>query len=162
MLQHVIDALAGLPRELIVILIAALPLVELRGAIPVGVALKLPLLAVFVIAILGNLLPIPFLLLLLTPLRRVANDWPFIGPIMRWAERRALRHRESIEKGGFWALLLFVGVPLPGTGAWTGAAIAAFLEMRFWRAFAAIFLGVCLAGVIMAILSQLGLMVLTA
>lgn len=161
-MQHLVEALVGLPRELAVFLVAALPIVELRGAIPVGVGLKLPLLSVFVIAILGNILPIPFLLLLLTPLRRLANDWPVVGPTLRWAEKRALRHRASIEKGGFWALLLFVGIPLPGTGAWTGAAIAAFLAMSFWRAFLAIFLGVCLAGVIMATLSQLGLMVLTA
>lgn len=161
-MQHLIDALTGLPRELAVFLVAALPIVELRGAIPVGIGLKLPLTAVLVIAILGNILPVPFLLLLLTPLRRLANDWPVVGPILRWVERRALRHRASIEKGGFWALLLFVGIPLPGTGAWTGAAIAAFLEMSFWRALLAICLGVLLAGVIIATLSQIGLMVLTA
>lgn len=161
-MQHLIDALAQLPRELAVFLVAALPIIELRGAIPVGVGLQIPLTTVFLLAILGNILPVPFLLLLLTPLRRLANDWPLVGPVLRWAERRALRHRASIEKGGFWALLLFVGIPLPGTGAWTGAAIAAFLEMSFWRALLAICLGVLLAGVIIAILSQIGLMVLTA
>lgn len=161
-MHTIIDALVGLPRELAVFLVAALPIVELRGAIPVGVGLKLPLSTVFVIAILGNILPVPFLLLLLTPLRRLANNWPVVGPFLRWVERRALRHREAIEKGGFWALLIFVGIPLPGTGAYTGAAVAAFLEMSFWRAFWAIALGVLLAGVIIATLSQIGLMVLTA
>lgn len=161
-MQHLIDALTGLPRELAVLLVAALPIIELRGAIPVGVGLRLPLATVFALAILGNLLPVPFLLLLLTPLRRLANNWPVVGPLLRWVEQRAMKRREAIEKGGFWALLLFVGIPLPGTGAWTGAAIAAFLEMSFWRSFLAIALGVCLAGIIMAVLSQLGLMVLTA
>ncbi len=156
-----VEALRGLPPSLIVLIVAALPLVELRGAIPVGVLLGLPVWQAFVLGIIGNVIPIPFILLLLGPIRRMANRWPLVGPFLRWAEERANKRREPIEKHGFWGLLTFVGVPLPGTGAWTGALIAVLLEMSFWRAFLACALGVVAAGVIIAALSAAGLMVLT-
>lgn len=160
-LTTIVEALSGLPREWVVIIIAALPLIELRGAIPVGVVLGLPVTETFFLAMLGNLVPVPFLLLLLGPIRRAANGWPLVGPILTWAERRAMKRRAPIERHGFWGLLLFVGIPLPGTGAWTGTLIAVLLEMGFWRSFSAIASGVLLAGLLIAALSAAGLMVLT-
>lgn len=157
----IVEALSGLPREWIVIVIAAFPLIELRGAIPVGVLLGLPVRETFLLAMVGNILPVPFLLLLLGPLRKIANGWPLVGPVLRWAEQRAMKRREPIERHGFWGLLTFVGVPLPGTGAWTGALIAVLLQMPFWRSLGAIVLGVVVAGILIAGLSAAGLMALT-
>jgi uncharacterized membrane protein len=84
-----------------------------------------------------------------------------VGPLLHWAEDRAHKRREPIERHGFWGLLTFVGIPLPGTGAWTGAFIAVLLQMDFWRSFWAISLGVLLAGIIIAVLSTVGLMALS-
>ena len=160
-MNTIVQALSDLPREWIVIIIAMLPLVELRGAIPVGVILGLPITETFLLSMLGNLLPIPFILLLLNPLRRMANSWPVVGPLLRWAEERAMKRRGAIDRHGFWGLLTFVGVPLPGTGAWTGALIAVLLEMPLWRSLLAIVLGVVVAGVLIALLSLAGLLALT-
>lgn len=160
-MSSLLNLLSDLPREWIVLLIAAIPLVELRGAIPVGILLGLPLPTTFLLAMLGNVLPLPFLLLLLGPVRRMANRWPLVGPVLRWAEERAMRRKAAVERKGFWGLLLFVGVPLPGTGAWTGALIAVLLEMPFWRSFVAITLGVVTAGILIAALSALGVLALT-
>lgn len=160
-MSSILEALRGLPREWIVIIIATLPLIELRGAIPVGVLLGVPVWESFLLAMAGNLLPIPLILLLLGPIRRVANRWPVVGPFLRWVQERAAKRREPIERHGFWGLFAFVGVPLPGTGAWTGAAIAVLLEMSFWRALLACVLGVVAAGVIIAVLSAAGLMALS-
>lgn len=157
MSDAVLSALKGLPHEWIVLIIAALPLIELRGAIPIGIALGLPALEVFLLAMVGNLVPVPFILLLLRPVRRWANSWPLIGPILRWAEERAWKRREQVEKYGFWGLVAFVSIPLPGTGAWTGSVIAVLLEMRFWPALLANLLGITLAGVLIALLASLGL-----
>lgn len=157
MSDAVLNALAGLPREWIVLLVAALPLIELRGAIPIGVALGLPPVQVLLLAIVGNLVPVPLILLLLGPVRRWANRWPLVGPLLRWAEERAWKRREQIERYGFWGLVAFVGIPLPGTGAWTGSLIAVLLEMRFWTALLANLVGVAAAGALIAILSTLGL-----
>lgn len=143
------------------IIISMLPLIELRGAIPVGVMLGLPVTETFLLAMLGNMLPVPFLLLLLGPLRKAANHWPLVGPILSWAEERAMKRRGPIERRGFWSLLVFVGIPLPGTGAWTGTLIAVIVEMNFWRSLAAIAAGVLMAGLLIATLSAAGLMVLT-
>lgn len=157
MSDAVLNALAGLPREWIVLLVAALPLIELRGAIPIGVALGLPPVQVLLLAIVGNLVPVPLILLLLGPVRRWANRWPLVGPLLRWAEERAWKRREQIERYGFWGLVAFVGIPLPGTGAWTGSLIAVLLEMRFWTALLANLVGVAAAGALIALLSTLGL-----
>lgn len=157
MTDAVLNALSALPEEWVVLIIAAMPIIELRGAIPVGVAMGLPTLEVFALAILGNLLPVPIILLLLGPIRRWANQWPVVGPVLRWAEERAWKRREQVEKYGFWGLVAFVGIPLPGTGAWTGSLIAVLLEIRFWPALLANVVGVLLAGVLIAILSVLGL-----
>ncbi|MFZ5817588.1 MAG: COG2426 family protein [Bacillota bacterium] len=157
MSEAVLNALGELPYEWIVLIVAALPLIELRGAIPIGVALGLPALEVFLLAMLGNMAPVPLILLLLGPVRRWANRWPLVGPVLRWAEERAWKRRAQVEKYGFWGLVAFVGVPLPGTGAWTGSLVAVLLEMRFWPALLANLLGVLIAGVLIALLSALGL-----
>lgn len=161
-METLISWLAWLPKQLIVAIIAAFPIIELRGAIPVGIlALGLPTWEVFLFAMIGNLLPIPLILWLLPPVRRMGMGWPLVGPVLRWAEARAVKRQASIEKYGFWGLVTFVGVPLPGTGAWTGALIAVLLGMPRGLSLAAISLGVLVAGVLIAILSAAGLMALS-
>lgn len=157
LISPLVEALKSISPVWAVLVVSALPLIELRGAIPIGVAMGLPTLEVFLLAMLGNLAPVPFILLLLGPLRRWANHWPLIGPILRWAEERAMRRKAEVERYGFWGLAIFVGVPLPGTGAWTGALIAVLLEIPFWIALLSITLGVLIAGVAIALLSALGL-----
>ncbi len=157
LVTQLVDALKSISPIWAVLVVSALPLIELRGAIPIGVALGLPTVEVFLLAMIGNLIPVPLILLLLGPLRRWANSWPLVGPLLRWAEERAMRKREQVERYGFWGLVAFVGIPLPGTGAWTGSLIAVLLEIPFWLALGAISLGVLIAGVAIAILSTLGL-----
>ena len=157
MSDAVLHALSGLPREWIVLIVSALPLIELRGAIPIGVALGLPVWEVFVLAMIGNLVPVPLILLLLGPVRRWAKRWPVVGPVLRWAEERAWKRRDKVERYGFWGLVSFVSVPLPGTGAWSGSLIAVLLEMNFWKALLANVVGVTIAGILIALLSSLGL-----
>jgi uncharacterized membrane protein len=155
---HIVELLSGLPREWIVIIISAIPIIELRGAIPIGILLLgLPPWETFLLAMIGNIAPVPFILLLLNPVRRIANHWPLVGPILRWAEGRATSRQERVERYGFWGLIAFVGIPLPGTGAWTGSFVAVLLRMSVWRAFLAIALGVVTAGLVIALLSAGGM-----
>ena len=127
---------------------AMVPVLELRGAIPVGVAAGLPPAVACVTTILGNLLPVPFVMLLF---RRVA-DWlrgtAFFGPKIDWLERRAHLKGRLVRKYRLIGLVVLVGVPLPGTGAWTGALVASMLDMRLRDALPAIFLGVIIAGAV--------------
>jgi uncharacterized membrane protein len=136
-------------KGLITFFVSLLPIVELRGAIPVGAALGLPHLTTFIISYIGNLLPAPFIILFI---RRIF-EWmkkksDRLGRIAEKFEKRAETKKGTIEKYKFWGLLLFVAIPLPGTGAWTGALVAAMMDMRLKRAMPAIILGVLIAGVI--------------
>ena len=125
---------------------AMVPVIELRGAIPVGIAAGLPPAVACVTAILGNLLPVPFVMLLF---RRVA-DWlrgtAFFGPKIDWLERRAHLKGRLVRKYRLLGLVILVGIPLPGTGAWTGALVAALLDIRLRTALPAILLGLLIAG----------------
>lgn len=160
----------GWPVEGAIVAISLLPIVELRGAIPVGHVLigdddeTTHLGAedwrragkVFLWAVVGNMLPLPFILLLLGPLTRLAMKW---GPGKRffdWLFARTRRKTADIEKYGFWGLAIFVAVPLPVTGAWTGAMAAWLLGIRPMPAFISILLGVLVAGCIMTALSLMG------
>ncbi len=130
------------------------PVIELRGAIPVGVAMGLPLLQVLLACIIGNMLPIPIIIIFV---RRVFAWMRKISPkldkMVAWFEERANRKSGVIEKYQYLGLFIFVAIPLPGTGAWTGALIAALMNMRTRSALVAIFLGVIGAGLIMTVLS---------
>ena len=130
---------------------AMVPVIELRGAIPVGVAAGLPVWAATVIAIIGNMVPIPFILLLLRPVFRWLRRFPGMKAFIGKLERRALAKGETVHKYRTIGLIILVGVPLPGTGAWTGALVADVLNMRMKLALPAIFAGVCIAGVLVAL-----------
>ena len=136
------------------ILVSMLPVVELRGGIPFGVAAGLELPAAFLAAFLGNVLPVPFLILFI---RRIFA-WlkvhvPAVRGAVRWLEERTEKKKEKVLKYQTWGLFIFVAIPLPGTGAWTGALIAAALDMRLKNAIPAIVGGVLAAGCIIAVLT---------
>lgn len=135
-------------------LVSMLPVVELRGGIPFGVGVGLPLYLAVVASVLGNMLPVPFLILFT---RRVFS-WlrlhvPRLNGLITKLENRAESKRELIQKYKFWGLLILVAIPLPGTGAWTGALVATVLDMRIARALVAIFGGVVVAAAIVSLLT---------
>nr|WP_325297864.1 small multi-drug export protein [uncultured Dysosmobacter sp.] len=133
---------------------AMVPVLELRGAIPMGIAAGLPPAAACVTAILGNLLPVPLIMLLA---RRVM-DWlrgtAFFGPRIRWLERRAHLKGRIVRKYRLMGLVILVAIPLPGTGAWTGALVASVLDIRMRNAVPAIFLGLVIAGMLITFLTM--------
>lgn len=150
---------------LIVFFISMVPIVELRGAIPYGVAFGLPVPLTFALAIVGNMVPVPFIYFFARKVLLWGADKKFIGGLFRFfldkGDRAGEKLKSKAGRGLFWALLLFVGIPLPGTGAWTGTLGASVLNMGFKKSVLACMGGVLLAGVIMAILSMLGVAAFT-
>ena len=140
-------------RELCVFFCAMLPIIELRGAVPLGAGLGLPWWQSLALSVLGNTLPVPILLLLWQAIMRTLRYFKWTTGLADWMEARALRSRERVENRAFWGLLIFVAIPLPGTGAWTGSLLASLTGIRFWKALLAIVLGVIGAGVIMTLVS---------
>lgn len=140
-------------KEVITFIISMLPILELRGGILAAGALNLNLIIAWLIAIIGNLLPIPFLLMFLNSIFDWMKKTKLFKKMVEKLEKKALKNKEKFEKGEFLALVLFVGIPIPGTGAWTGALIASVLGMNKKKAMLAITFGVLLASVIMVILS---------
>lgn len=156
-MEHIIESIVNtfngsIPKELIVFIISMVPILELRGSLLAAGFLGMKFLSTFIIAVIGNLLPIPFILL-------------FIDKIFGWLkktklknmveklEAKALSKSDQIKKYGKWGLFLFVAIPLPGTGAWTGSLIASLFRMKVRESFPWIVLGVIVAGLIMSLLS---------
>jgi len=147
----------GWPDGAIVASISALPVIELRGAVPVGInVLRLRWWAVLPVAIAGNMLPVPFILLTLGPLSRRLMRFRAGRRFFEWLFARTRRKTAGIEKYETLGLAVFVAIPLPATGAWTGAIAAFLLGIRFHHALWSILLGVIVAGVIMTVLSLMG------
>ena len=136
-----------------VLIISMLPIIELRGAIPVAFALGMPLVPSFIVSVLGNLLPVPFILWLITPFCNWLKTTKMLSWFPEFLERKVNKNKEKVTKYANWGLFLFVAIPLPGTGAWTGALIASFLDFKFRDAFIAIIGGVLTAGIIMSAVS---------
>ncbi|MCC8138081.1 MAG: small multi-drug export protein [Clostridiales bacterium] len=143
---------------LIVFFISMLPLIELRGAIPYGVLFGLPTLPTYIVAIIGNMIPVPIIYLFARRVLIWGQDKPVIGKLFTFflekGERGGQKLQAKAGRGLFVALLLFVGIPLPGTGAWTGTLAASILKMDFKSTITAVMLGVLLAGVIMGLASN--------
>ena len=139
---------------LLTFLVAMVPVVELRGAIPFGVVRGLNLWTAIIASGLGNLVPVPFIILFI---RRIfawmRAHMPKLDGLVTRMEKKAEKNRAAVEKYAFWGLAILVAIPLPGTGAWTGALVAAMMEMRLKRAFPAIVIGVVIAGVIVSIVT---------
>ena len=147
-----------LKNYLLIFLISMVPIIELRGAIPIGLGMGLPVLPTYLLCVLGNMIPVPFIYLFARKFLIWGYHKPLIGPICRFCIKKGEKRGRALEakagKGMTVALLLFVGIPLPGTGAWTGALIAAVLNMRLKRAVPVIFLGVVIAGCIITLLTH--------
>jgi uncharacterized membrane protein len=131
-----------------VFFISLLPIIELRGAVPVAYALGLPWQTAFICAGIGNLLPVPFILLFIEAIFRFMRKHGIITNFLDKIERKAQSKSDGVEKFKFWGLAIFVGLPLPGTGGWTGALIASVIRMNKLKAFVSIFIGVLLADTI--------------
>lgn len=138
---------------LIVFFISMVPLIELRGAIPYAVMFDLPLAPSYVIAVIGNMLPVPIIYLFARKVLIWGKDKPVIGKFFTFCLEKGEKGGKKLQakagRGLFLALLLFVGIPLPGTGAWTGTLAASLLDMDFKSSVIAVMLGVILAGIIM-------------
>ena len=146
-------------RELCVFFCSMLPIIECRGAIPLGWGLGLPWWQTALFSIAGNLLPVPFILLFIRAILKWMRESrvQFFSGIAAWLDRKIEKHKGTIEKYSYWGLVLFVAVPLPGTGAWTGTLIASVLGLEPKKSFLAAVLGVLGATAIMTVISYCGL-----
>ena len=138
-------------------LVSMVPLIELRGSIPLGLGMGLNPLWLYIICIVGNMLPVPFIFLFARRILVWGSDKKYIGKFFTWCLKKGEKGGKKLEsaagKGLYWALFLFVGIPLPGTGAWTGTLAASLLDMDFKKSVLSIMGGVILAGLIMGIIS---------
>ena len=147
----------GFSKELVVLFIAVLPIFELRGALPVAINLfHFPWYYALLLAIIGNLLPVPFILLLLNTISRLLSKIGIFNRMLQWFFERTKRRGKIVEKYERIGLMLFVAIPLPVTGAWTGSIVAVLLRLKFRHALLSIFAGILIAGVIVTFLSLLG------
>ena len=143
---------------LIVFLISMVPLIELRGAIPVAVGMNLNMVWAYIICIIGNMLPVPLIYFFARKVLIWGKDKKYIGKFFTWCLKKGEKGGQKLQakagRGLFIALMLFVGIPLPGTGAWTGTLAASFLDMGFKKSVIAVMCGVILAGIIMGLASM--------
>ena len=146
-----------LTKYILTFLVSMVPIIELRGAIPIAVGIDVPLLHAYIIAVIGNMIPVPFIYLFARKLLVWGADKKIIGPFFSFClekgEKGGQKLKTSAKGGLFVALTLFVGIPLPGTGAWTGTLAASILDIGFKKSVAAVMIGVLLAGIIMGLAS---------
>ena len=147
-------------KELCVFFCSMIPIIELRGAVPMGAAFNatlggMPWYFTYILSVLGNMVPVPFILLLI----KKVIEWmskskiKFFNKVANFLLRKVEKRREKIEKYSFWGVCFFVAVPLPVTGAWTGSLVAAMIDMKFWKAFLSCLFGVMISGTIMTLIS---------
>ena len=153
-------------KYLIVFLVSMVPIVELRGAIPIAAGMGLPMVTSYIICVIGNMLPVPIIFLFARKVLIWGADKKYIGKFFSWCIDKGERGGEKLKskagRGLYVALMLFVGIPLPGTGAWTGTLAASFLDMDFKKSVIACMGGVLVAGIIMGVLSALGVSAFSA
>lgn len=137
-----------IPNELTVFIVSLFPVLELRGGLIAARILNMDAIKAFLFCFVGNMLPIPFILLFIRKIFDWMRHWKHMGKVIVRMEKKAEKHRGTIEKYGVWGLLLLVAIPLPGTGGWTGALVAAIMDLRMRRALPVIALGVFIAGLI--------------
>lgn len=147
------NLLSGLPNELIAFVISMVPIVELRGGLIYAALRGIPLFKAILICIAGNLLPVPFILWLITPIFNWLKKTKLFKGLVEKLENKSMGKSEKIKKYEFWGLVIFVGIPLPGTGAWTGSLIASLLNIKVKKAFPAICVGLVMATVIMCLIT---------
>ena len=142
----------NIPKEIIVFFISMLPIFELRGSLIAAGLLNMNFLNTYLISVIGNILPIPFILIFIRKIFKWLKKTKF-KKIVEKLENKALSKSDKIQKYGKWGLFLFVAIPLPGTGAWTGSLIASLLNMRIKDSFLSILAGILIAGLIMSMFS---------
>ncbi len=146
-----------LKKYILVFLVSMIPLIELRGAVPIGVGMQLNPIWLYIICIIGNMLPVPFIFFFARKVLVWGADKKFIGKFFRFClekgEAGGKKLQEKAGRGLYWALFIFVGIPLPGTGAWTGTLAASLLDTDFKKSIIAVMAGVVLAGIIMGLFS---------
>ncbi|WP_346916645.1 small multi-drug export protein [Clostridium sp.] len=142
-----------MPKEIIVLIISMVPILELRGGLIAASVLGIDMFRAIGYCFVGNIIPIPFILLFITPIFSWMKKTKLFRPIVEKLEKKSMSKSDQIKKYEFWGLMLFVGIPLPGTGAWTGALVASLLGIKLKKAFWAIFFGLIIATVIMCIIS---------
>ena len=153
LVQSLTELLGGLGNEAIVFIISMLPILELRGGLIAAALLGVDFLPGYIVSIIGNVLPIPIVLLFLEKILDFLKKIKFTEKLVIKLENKILSKKDQIEKYGYLGLLLFVGIPLPGTGAWTGSGLAVLLHLNRKKSFVYILLGVILASIIMSIFS---------
>ncbi len=141
--------------QLSVFICSMIPIIECRGAVPLGVLFNLPWWQTMLFSIVGNILPVPFILLFIRKFMEFAerSKWKLLNRTANWLRKKIEKHKGKIEKHSYWGVMLFVGIPLPGTGAWTGSLIAAMLDLEKKKTFVAALGGVVIATVIMTLVS---------
>lgn len=140
-------------KEMIVFIISLMPVLELRGGLIASAILGIEYTKAALICVIGNIIPIPFILLLLKKIFSILEKFGPTKKIVLWLKKKAHDNKPKIDKYGFWGLVLFVGIPLPGTGAWTGALVSSVFDMDIKKSLVAIILGIILALIIMSIVS---------
>lgn len=144
---------AYISRELVIFIISMIPILELRGGLLAASLLQVPITTAIPICIIGNIIPIPFILLFIRQIFKWMKHFRIFRPLIERLEKRAMNRSGKVAKGEFWGLALFVGIPLPGTGAWTGSLIAALLEVDIKKAVIAELVGIVIATFIMSVVS---------
>lgn len=151
--NYIVDLLQNkIPGEIIAFLISLLPILELRGGLIAANLLGVKLIPAFVICFIGNMLPIPFILLFIEKIFGWLRDKKGLGKIVRYCEKKADKNKDKIEKYGLWGLFLLVAIPLPGTGAWTGALVSALMRLDMKKSLPVIAAGVVGAGIIVSLI----------
>ena len=155
MVEQIVEAIMTflqdkVPEELIAFVISLCPVLECRGGIIAARLMEIPFIKAFLICYIGNMLPIPFIILFIRKIFEFLRKFKFFAKIVEKLEAKTEKNKEKVMKYEAWGLLLFVAIPLPGTGGWTGALMAALLDIRFKRALPIIALGVLIAGFIMS------------
>jgi len=148
--MFILNFLQGFPHWLIILIISAIPVIELRGAIPLALTVwGMPVIPVLILGIIGSVLPVFPILWFLDFATKIAHRFPRLGGFLDWLFTRTRAKSKQIERYEFWGLVIFIGIPLPGTGVWTGTVAAYLLGLSPWKTFWAGFLGTAIAGLIM-------------
>lgn len=142
-----------LGKSITIFILSLLPIIELRGGLIAATLLGVSFFKAFIICFIGNILPVPFILWFIRKILDWMRNVKLFKKIVKWIDRKVENKKSQIEKYGFWGIVLFVGIPLPGTGAWTGSLIAAMLDIDKKKSFIAVLIGVLVAGIIMSIIS---------
>ena len=144
-----------IPPELIIFFISMLPILELRGGLIAAKLLGVEFVRAFIICYIGNIIPVPFILLFIRKIFQFLRDKKGFSKIIEKLEIRSMRKSEKVKLWRDWGLLAFVAIPLPGTGGWTGALIAALMDIRIKKSFPIIAIGILIAGIIMSVITYL-------